>query len=292
VAALNIVRIASLVLIGASGAGEVAMVGFHSQAGWIAFTAIAFTFSMATRKLAWVRREPIPANGMARAQESGESPATGAYLLPFLAILGASFVSKSASGYFEWLYPLRFVAAAIALWHFRDQYRLLNFRFHWRAPATGAAVFLLWIAPQWLLPAHAGLAHAARPAAAGPLAIGLAALSPLARFCWIAFRVAAACVTVPLAEELAFRGYLARRVASRHFDQLPFTALTVIPIAVSSVAFGLMHGHDWLVGIAAGLAFALLLRRSGRIGDAIAAHATANLLLAVWVLSRHDWSQW
>ena len=39
-----------------------------------------------------------------------ESPATRAYLIPFLAILAASFVSKAAAGYFEWLYPLRFVS--------------------------------------------------------------------------------------------------------------------------------------------------------------------------------------
>jgi hypothetical protein len=35
-----------------------------------------------------------------------------------------------------------------------------------------------------------------------------------------------------------------------------------------------------------------VLRSKGRIGDAIASHATANLLLAVWVLSRGDWAQW
>ena len=53
---LNILRISALVLIGNAGYGEVAMVGFHSQAGCIAFTAVAFAFSMATRKLLWVRR--------------------------------------------------------------------------------------------------------------------------------------------------------------------------------------------------------------------------------------------
>ena len=42
----------------------------------------------------------------------------------------------------------------------------------------------------------------------------------------------------------------------------------------------------------AGMVFALLLRRRGRIGDAVVAHATANLLLAVWVISRGDWAQW
>lgn len=297
--ALNILRIASLVLIGNAGAPDVAMIGFHSQAGWIAFTAVALAFSLATRKLAWVRRTPAvsaydsPSSGPVSLQlassialpiseASGESPATGAYLLPFLAILAASFVSKAVSGYFEWAYPLRFVAAAIALWHFRAEYSKLNFRFGWRAPLTGIAVFLIWIAPTlW-----------ATQTSTNTMGASLAALSPAARLAWIAFRIAAAVLTVPLAEELAFRGYLARRFITRDFDKLPFRSLTLLPIALSSVAFGLMHGHNWVVGIVAGLAFAALLRSKGRIGDAVAAHATTNLLLTVWVLSRGDWAQW
>ena len=293
--ALNILRIASLVLIGNAGAPDVAMVGFHSQAGWIAFTAVALAFSLATRKLAWARRLPaVPAynssgNGPAIlpialpiSEAAGESPATGAYLLPFLAILAASFLSKAISGYFEWAYPLRFVAAAIVLWHFRAEYSKLNFRFGWRAPLTGIAVFLIWIAPTlW-----------AGQTSSSTMGASLAALSTPARVAWIAFRIAAAVLTVPLAEELAFRGYLARRFITRDFDQLPFRSLTLLPIALSSVAFGLMHGHNWIVGIVAGLAFAAVLRSKGRIGDAVAAHATANLMLAVWVLSRGDWAQW
>ncbi len=289
---LNILRIAALVLIGNAGGRDVAMVGFHSQAGWIAFTLVALAFSMATRKLRWVRRlpsysvatvasqSPLPLESTA--SEIGESPATAAYLVPFLAILGASFVSKAASGYFEWLYPLRFIAAVIALWHYRDEYRKLNWRFGWAAPLTGAATFLVWIIPSFW----------SQSSSTSALGSTLTALSPLARFTWIAFRVLAAVVTVPMAEELAFRGYLARRVMGREFETMSFASLTAVSIAVSSIVFGLMHGHQWMVGIAAGVAFALVLRWRGRIGDAFIAHATSNLLLAAWVLLRGDWGQW
>lgn len=284
---LNILRIAALILIGNAGFAEVAMVGFHSQAGWIAFTAVAFSFSMATRNLRWVRRDPPETTATSDAQksskeETGESAATTAYLVPFLAILAASFLSKAASGQFEWLYPLRFLAALIALWFSRVELRKLNWRFSWQAPLTGAAVFVLWIAPTlW-----------SHPAQSSTIATGLAALSPTARFLWITIRIAAAVLTVPIAEELAFRGYLARRILHHDFDTVPFKALTPLAIAVSSVAFGIMHGQQWFVGILAGLAYALLLKRTGRIGDAVAAHATSNLLLAIWVLTLSDWSQW
>jgi membrane protease YdiL (CAAX protease family) len=53
-----------------------------------------------------------------------------------------------------------------------------------------------------------------------------------------------------------------------------------------------MHGAQWAVGIVAGVAYALVVKKTGRFGDAVAAHATSNLLLAVWVLGRGDWGMW
>jgi CAAX prenyl protease-like protein len=215
-------------------------------------------------------------------EQRGESPAIRAYLIPFLAILAASFVSRAASGSFEWLYPLRFVAAAIAIWRFWPELKKLDWRIGWIAPATGVAVFLVWVAPSWW----------AHQPSASPIGPALAALSLPARVVWIAFRVAAAAITVPIAEELAFRGYLARRVVDREFDRVSFSRLSIVPVVVSSAAFGLMHGQHWMVGTVAGLAYAFALRWRGRMGDAVAAHAISNLLLAAWVLGCGDWAQW
>ncbi len=302
---MNIVRLSVLVIIGDAVSPEVAMVGIHSQTGWIAFIIVALTFFLATQKLSWVRNEPSPVLCSAGHSETGgsiavenvaehlnhdggESPEIRAYLIPFLAILAASFVSKAASGYFEWLYPLRFVVAVISLWYFREELKKLNWRFGWLAPLAGAAVFLAWIAPSWWMHRHT----------ASPLGPALAALSPSARWAWISIRVVAAIVTVPIAEELAFRGYLARRFISREFDQVSFSRLTVLPVVFSSVAFGMMHMQnlgDWghlILGTLAGLAYAAVLRWRGRIGDAVVAHAISNLLLAAWVLGAGDWAQW
>ena len=296
---LNIVRISALVLIGNAGAPEIAIVGFHSQAGWIAFTLVALSFSMASQKIAWVRRPlppgatgPMPSSAGQVGQSAplpaqleittGESPATGAYLLPFLAILGASFLSKAASGYFEWLYPLRFIAAVISIWSFRHELKKLNWRFGWLAPVAGAAVFLLWIAPVWW----------AQQRSTSTLGVALAALPFTARWAWILIRMTAAVATVPIAEELAFRGYLARRLVQRDFTAVPFASMTAVSVGLSSVAFGLMHGQHWLAGIVAGLTYAAALKWRDRIGDAVVAHATSNLLLAAWVILQGDWAQW
>jgi CAAX prenyl protease-like protein len=83
-----------------------------------------------------------------------------------------------------------------------------------------------------------------------------------------------------------------RRLVARDFDEVPFDRLTLISIVLSSLAFGLMHGQHWPVGIVAGLAYAALLRNKGRMGDAVVAHAVSNLLLAAWVLARGDWGMW
>ena len=57
--------------------------------------------------------------------------------MPFLAILAAAMISRAASDGFEWLYPLRIVAAAAALWYFRKSYRDLDFHFGWLGAAAG-----------------------------------------------------------------------------------------------------------------------------------------------------------
>jgi exosortase E/protease (VPEID-CTERM system) len=305
---LNIVRLCALISIACAGGSLAFTAGFHAQFGWVAFTLIALFFSLATQRLSWFRKLPLSdsdsagqnigglgATAVVREPQSayqGESPAIRAYLIPLLVILTAASISKLTSAYFDWMYPLRFIAVAVALWFFWPELKKLNWRFGWFGPVAGVAVFLMWIAPFW----YASLMG--HPHAASSLGSDLAALSPSARWAWIAFRVAAAVITVPIAEELAFRGYLARRLMSREFDQVSFTRLTVFAIGISSLVFGVEHMKDlmdWqhlLLGTVAGLAFAAVLRWRGRMGDAVVAHAISNLLLAAWVLGAGDWSQW
>lgn len=295
---LNILRIAALVVIGNAGQPEIAMEGFHSQAGWIAFTLVALAFSVSARRMRWFRialphstSTPLPSTpamhsheAVAIADEKGESSAAAAYLVPFLAILAASFVSRAASGSFEWLYPLRFAAAALALWHYRDELKRIHWKCSWAAPLAGAAVFALGLAASRIL-----------PAAPSTLGESLATLSPGARFTWLAFRIAAAVITIPVAEELAFRGYLARRLirfSDPDFEQQPFRAITPLSMLLSSIACGLMYGRFWLLGLLSGLIYAALAKWKSRLGDAVVAHATSGLLLAVWILSTGNWSLW
>ena len=276
---LNAARIAALILIGNAGAPQIAVGGFHSQAGWIAFNAVAFGFSIAATRVPWLKSKDAVAP--ASANESSENP-TLPYLLPFLTILAVGLLTTAASSDFEWLYPVRFLAAAAVLWTLRKRYLALNWRFSWFGPFIGVLVFALWIAFDAL----------AKTTSADAMPAALAASTASIRIAWIVIRALAAVVTVPFAEELAFRGFLLRRLATPRFETLPLTAFTWLGLAVSSVAFGLLHGHFWFVGTVAGLLYAWAMLRRGRIGEAVIAHATTNALLACYVLVFHKWHLW
>ena len=293
---LNAVRIAAIVLIGNAGYERVALLGFHSQAGWIAFNLTAFGIAVLAHNTPWVSRvaHRTRSGSSAAAAASGAAAAAGpvpavnptaAYLMPLLAILAAGMVSHALSAGFEYLYPLRFLAALAVLWVFRQSYGGANLGFSWRGPAVGAAVFCLWLGAAAVLAQPPGASAGAAPEA-------LAMLPEPLRILWIVCRVLAAVGTVPLAEELAYRGYLMRRLVSRRFETVPFSAARWPALVVSALAFGLMHGALWLPGIAAGLAYGALAMRTGKLGESIAAHGTTNALLAAYVLIFDLWQLW
>src|SRR5271163_1427396 len=110
---LNALRIAALVLIGAAGYERVASVGFHSQAGWMAFNLAAFCVAIAAKRSSWLNRaaHASRAGTDAGAADAGAADATAAYLMPLLAILASGMIVRALSGGFDLLYPLRLVCA-------------------------------------------------------------------------------------------------------------------------------------------------------------------------------------
>jgi CAAX prenyl protease-like protein len=109
---------------------------------------------------------------------------------------------------------------------------------------------------------------------------------------WLVFRVIGSVIAVPFAEELAFRGYLMRRLISADWNDIPTTRFTWISLLVSSALFGALHPGRWLAGTLAGVLFAIALYRRGNVLDAVVAHAMANALIAAYVLSTGSWGLW
>src|SRR6185437_16288495 len=192
--ALNVVRIAALVLIGNAGYPAVAIYGFHSQAGWIGFNCAACGVAFASHRSRWLSR--------CAEREAGEATSnpTAAYLLPFLAVLAAGMICRAISSGFETWYALRLIAAAAALASCWQPLTRLDWLFGWRGVSAGALVFALWLAVSRVL-----LKHQSMPGA-------LAAMPSAARDLWIATRVLIGVLLIPIVEELAYRGYLLRRL--------------------------------------------------------------------------------
>jgi exosortase E/protease (VPEID-CTERM system) len=272
---LNVVRISLLMLIGYAGFPDVASFGFHSQAGWIAFNSVACGLAILSRRISWMNRIPnVP----------GESGAprnpTATYLVPLLVLIVAGMVSHALSGRFESFYPLRLVFGLVVLWAYRKDLWALDWRWSWRGLLTGAAVFLIWI-----LAAHFFLPSATIP---GPLA----SMTPAMFFVWVAARFGMSVLIVPIAEELAYRGYLMRCFGGVEFESLPYQAVGWVGLIVSATTFGLMHGAMWLPGLVAGLSYGFIVMRSGTLGEGVLAHATTNALIAATVLGFHQWQLW
>ena len=279
---LNAVRIAALVLIGDAGAQQIAVGGFHSQAGWIAFNSVAFGLAISARRLSWFSTRIAAAEEPAKTRQDS----TAAYLMPFLLVLAAGMLSRAMSGGFEWFYGLRFLAAAGGLWYFRRFYARLSWKFGWSAVGTATLAALLWVTPD-LLGHQWGTVG--MPAA-------LAGASPPLRLIWIVIRTGTAVVTVPLTEELAFRGYLLRRLSAADFEAVSFGRIpTQIPwmaLLGSSLIFGILHGGRWVTGSIAGLLYGLIYVRRGRLADSVAAHALTNAMLTGAVLWFDQWQFW
>jgi len=274
---LNSARIAALVLIGHAGARLIATQGFHSQAGWIAFNGVAFGLCIAAGRIPWIAgARPEQPEKLAGVN------AVALYLGPFLAILAGGMLARAMTGSFEWTYLLRVVAAFTVFWVCRRQYQSMDWRFTWRGPALGLLAFATWMTLEWAIQGW--------PAAAVPAAWQMAP-GPL-RWGWVVARLLGAVVAVPLAEELAFRGYVIRRLATEQFDRLPPSQFTIWTLVASSVLFGAMHGARWMAGTAAGLLYALAYARKGQLADAVVAHAVTNGLIAAAVLGLGWWKLW
>ena len=104
-------------------------------------------------------------------------------------------------------------------------------------------------------------------------------------------RILGSALIVPIAEELAFRGFLARRLIAAEFEEVPFGTFTWFSFLLSSLLFGAMH-QSVLAGTAAGAVYAVATYQRGRLSDAVAAHSTTNLLIAVQVLFGNAWRLW
>lgn len=219
------------------------------------------------------------------------SPAALARCIPFLVFMALlalrGYLPDSLGVDARWIYGVQtLIVAALLAWYWRDYGELVRqnlpeSREAGTAVVVGIAVFAIWVqldAP-WM-----------------QLGTATASFVPLdgeGRPIWplIALRLAGATLVVPLMEELFWRSFLMRWVQHPGFERVDPQTVGVRAVVMSTFVFTLAHTL-WLAAVVAGLAYAWLYRRTGKLWTAVIAHAVTNGLLGVWVIATGRWEFW
>jgi CAAX prenyl protease-like protein len=149
------------------------------------------------------------------------------------------------------------------------------------AAVVGVAVFALWVnldAPWMRL---------------GEASAGFVPTDAQGRLMWplIAVRWVGASLLVPVMEELFWRSFLMRWVQSPQFESVLPQSVGLKAIVLSTFVFMLAHTL-WLAAIIAGLAYAWLYVRTGKLWVPVIAHAVTNGVLGAWVVMTGKWAFW
>ena len=180
-----------------------------------------------------------------------------ATLIPFIVLLVMTILTSALSGGFDWFYPLRIVAVAVAIGVGWRIYGFTISKVGIEAWIAGAIVFVVWV-----------ILVSVDPAANDIFVTELESGSTLLVVVWMLFRTVGAVITGPIAEELLFRGYLVSRLAKREVILDGKIQFSWVPFFASSLMFGLLH-PNWIAGITAGLIYGLLRYRSKGIWNPI-----------------------
>ena len=262
----NVLRIATLVWIGNTWSRKIAYGAFHSKAGWILFCVVALGLASAAQRFASTDSPKLT-----------ERDATAAYLAPFLAMTAAGLVAGAFGAGFDLSSAVGALAGLAAFsFYYRELRELLVGRCSWASIVLGLAAGALLLLVPRLLPRAEDVTRAA----------GLLQ-PPVALFASWASRSLTLLVAAPLAQEIAFRGFLLPRLVSSDFSSVSLDRWRWAPALVSALAFGVLE-RNWIAATIAGLLYALAQARHGRVADAIAAHATANACLLGWYMFSAD----
>ncbi len=264
-AAVNIGRIVLLIAIG-QHASRQALDAFHSSIGWFTFALAIAVVIPATEALFRLRIRPSESE--AEAPQANEA---APYLLPIAASLLFVFALSALALEASPLAYGRYATAAAVIFWYRDRLGELRLPSGVAPVLAGAAVAVLYLL---FLPQDAA-----------PSALASAAFGGLRPF-WAVLHVLGYVLVTPLIEELAFRGYLLRRLVSESFTGVPYAEAGWGALLASSLAFGAMHAH-FLPSAIAGLAFGAVARTAGGLRGAFVAHGVANGLLAAYALLTH-----
>jgi CAAX prenyl protease-like protein len=210
-----------------------------------------------------------------------------AVFMVLLALRNALPANGSAALDSRWIYGFKAALVAGLLWHWRGEYgelarqNLPSWREVGIAVVAGLLVFALWISldSPWMQ--------------VGTPGVGFRPLDSLGAIDWrlVALRWLGASLVVPVMEELFWRSFLMRWIADPVFESVAPARVGFRAVLLSTFVFALAHTL-WLGGAIAGLVYAMLYVRSGKLWTAVIAHGVTNGVLGIWVVATGSWQFW
>ncbi|MGD0498340.1 MAG: CAAX prenyl protease-related protein [Bryobacteraceae bacterium] len=226
---------------------------------------------------------------------SSKYPGSGNAAFPYVAPFVAFVAIMAAERVFGWSpglwYPIRFFVVLAILVFVSRPVIPLRPSSPLASVAVGVAVFAIWIAPDALF--GPGFRHhwlfdnAVTGQAVSSLTENLRS-----SVAFLAIRTVSCAVLVPALEELFWRGWMMRWLASHDFRKVPIGAYTPLAFWTVAVLFAAEHGPYWEVGLAAGIIYNWWIVRTKNLADAIVAHAVTNALLSGYILLTGQWQYW
>jgi CAAX prenyl protease-like protein len=211
---------------------------------------------------------------------------TLAYVLPF-ALFIAFLAIHSFVPVPQWVRFAAPLAAAAALSRKALGTRLVS---PLASIALGAAVCVLWVGPEIVFPGYHGSILFSNGLLGHPVASATAAQKSATAF--IFFRILVSVITVPILEELFWRGWLMRWLINNDFESIPLGTYSTQSFWIVAALFASEHGSFWDVGLLTGVIYNWWMLRTKSLWDCILMHAVTNACLAWYVLHYDKWMYW
>jgi CAAX prenyl protease-like protein len=156
--------------------------------------------------------------------------------------------------------------------------------------ALGVAVCVLWVGPEILFPGYHQHWLFSNFVLGHPVSAATAAQKSDSLF--ILFRVLVSVITVPILEELFWRGWLMRWLIDRDFERVALGTYNTQAFWIVAALFASEHGSFWDVGLLTGVIYNWWMIRTKSMWDCILMHAVTNACLAWYVLHYDQWVYW
>lgn len=216
----------------------------------------------------------------------------------FLVLTGVQGMFGEEGRY--WIYFLKTVAGAWLLYDMIGMVKELEWKFSWEAWVVGIGVCVMWVGIDPYVPPFGEFMHKLgfMPPPKPPEEVELP-WNPFNQFeggavtAWffVVVRTLGSTIVVPPLEEIFYRSFVYRYIIKVDFLALSPRTWSKLAFFLTTGIFAFTH-FQWLAAILCGFAYQGLTIWKGRYGDAIAAHAITNFLLAVWVVWKGAWQFW